>query len=84
MRKPLLSEMAPTAGPKGPATLDAALHVEHGFVQRIAQRIAGVAADHHAPGLRHGDGVAADGAAHHDVATLRGDAAAQAGIAVDH
>ncbi len=60
-----------------------AAHVDHGFVERVAQRIAGIAADHEAAGLRHEGGEAADAAADDDVAALQRDAAAQRGIAFD-
>jgi hypothetical protein len=60
-----------------PSDFDAALHVDHRFVERIAERVAGVAAHHQPAGLRHEAREAAHRAADDDVGPLQRDAAAQ-------
>jgi hypothetical protein len=67
----------------GTQRFDIAAHIQNGFIQRIAQCVACIAAYHHAAGLRHESGKAADRTAHHDVAALQRNTAAQARIAVD-
>ena len=65
---------------RGSATV--AAHVDARLVERVAERLAGVAADDQRAGLRHEAPMCADRAAHDDVAALERDAAAGGGVAV--
>ena len=62
---------------------DRAAHVEPRLVDRVAERIAGVAADDEAARLRHERAQVPDRAADDDVDALHRDAAARRGVAVD-
>ena len=62
---------------------DVAAHVDAGLVDRVAERLAGVAADHQPTRLRHERAHVADVAADHDVDALHRDPAPRSGIALD-
>ena len=62
---------------------DVAAHVDARLVDRVAERLARVAADHQPAGLRHERAHVADVAADHDVDALHRDAAPRSGIALD-
>ena len=57
----------------GAQSMDAAAHVDHRFVQRVAESRTGIAADDDAPGLSHEGAHVADAAADDDVTALEGD-----------
>ena len=61
-----------------------AAHEEAGLVERVAERVAGVAEHHERSGLRHEGRHMPDRALDHDVDAAGRDAAAARGIAVDH
>src|SRR5262249_45592991 len=61
-----------------PADIDGAV------IHRVAEILAGVAADHHAPSLHHEAGEGAGVAAHDDSAALHVDPGARADIALAH
>ena len=63
---------------------DVAADVDAGLVDRVAECLAGVAADHQPAGLRHERAHVADVAAHHDVDALHRNTAPRSGIALDH
>src|SRR4051794_8208417 len=67
----------------GAGRLDAPAHVEVRLVDRVAERVAGVAADDEAAPLGHERAHVADRAADDDVDALHRDAAARRGVAVD-
>src|SRR3954452_19305324 len=67
----------------GAERLDAPAHVEVRLVDRVAERVAGVAADDEAAPLGHERAHVADRAADDDVDALQRDAAARRGVAVD-
>src|SRR3954449_3140150 len=67
----------------GAEGLDAPAHVEVRLVDRVAERVAGVAADDEAAPLGHERAHVADRAADDDVDALHRDAAARRGVAVD-
>src|SRR3954468_13071371 len=67
----------------GAERLDAPAHVEVRLVDRVAERVAGVAADDEAAPLGHERAHVADRAADDDVDALHRDAAARRGVAVD-
>src|SRR3954469_579989 len=67
----------------GAERLDRAAHVEVRLVDRVAERVAGVAADDEAALLGHERAHVADRAAHDDVDALHRDAAARRRVAVD-
>ena len=60
----------------GAKACDLALHIEPRFINGIAQRIAGIAADNQIAALRHEGRHVADRAAHHDIDALHRNAAA--------
>ena len=66
-----------------PRLFDLAAHEQPRLVDRIAERIAGVAEHHEIAGLRHEGRHVADRALHDDVDALHRDAAARRGVAVD-
>src|SRR6202022_3666828 len=58
--------------------------VDAGLVDRVAERLAGIAADHQTSGLRHEGTQVADAAAHHHIDTLHRNTAPRGGVALDH
>src|ERR1043165_6176004 len=62
---------------------DGAAHVDVRLVDRVAERLAGVAADDEPPRLRHESAHVADRALDGDVDALHRDAAARRGVAAD-
>src|SRR5712691_3520574 len=67
-----------------PEGFDTAAHIQDRLVQRVTERVASIAADDQVSRLGHEGRVVAHAAADYDVNPLHRDAAAQAGIALDH
>ena len=67
----------------GPQRVNLPPNIDHGFIERVAQPGAGVAANHQAAGLGHEGGHVAHVASHYDVAALQGNAAAGGSASLD-